>query len=145
MSHVCNNSYIEFDSVFYFSAVVIIWRFCTGGQKYTYTIFQFLFTFVFLCVCVVFPLVTSIKTEVLETYFNFMYIYNNNMPFVCSFSFSFSLFYSLNWNWYCFHIGNLRNMAIDMGSELGNQNNQIDRINRKVSAKFKSIIISVYY
>ncbi|XP_024889270.1 synaptosomal-associated protein 25-like isoform X3 [Temnothorax curvispinosus] len=28
-------------------------------------------------------------------------------------------------------IGNLRNMAIDMGSELGNQNQQIDRINRK--------------
>ncbi|KAF4532205.1 hypothetical protein B566_EDAN002268 [Ephemera danica] len=28
-------------------------------------------------------------------------------------------------------IGNLRNMAIDMGSELGNQNSQIDRINRK--------------
>lgn len=31
-------------------------------------------------------------------------------------------------------IGNLRNMAIDMGSELENQNRQIDRINRKVSA-----------
>lgn len=30
-------------------------------------------------------------------------------------------------------IGNLRNMAIDMGSELENQNRQIDRINRKVS------------
>jgi synaptosomal-associated protein 25 len=29
-------------------------------------------------------------------------------------------------------IGNLRNMAIDMGSELENQNRQIDRINRKV-------------
>lgn len=29
-------------------------------------------------------------------------------------------------------IGNLRNMAIDMGSELENQNNQVDRINRKV-------------
>ncbi|EGI59092.1 Synaptosomal-associated protein 25 [Acromyrmex echinatior] len=28
-------------------------------------------------------------------------------------------------------IGNLRNMAIDMGSELENQNRQIDRINRK--------------
>lgn len=28
--------------------------------------------------------------------------------------------------------GNLRNMAIDMGSELENQNTQIDRINRKV-------------
>lgn len=31
-------------------------------------------------------------------------------------------------------IGNLRNMAIDMGSELENQNRQIDRINRKVSS-----------
>ncbi|XP_063232074.1 synaptosomal-associated protein 25 isoform X2 [Bacillus rossius redtenbacheri] len=28
-------------------------------------------------------------------------------------------------------VGNLRNMAIDMGSELENQNRQIDRINRK--------------
>ncbi|CAD1474488.1 unnamed protein product, partial [Heterotrigona itama] len=32
-------------------------------------------------------------------------------------------------------IGNLRNMAIDMGSELENQNRQIDRINRKVRRK----------
>lgn len=32
-------------------------------------------------------------------------------------------------------IGNLRNMALDMGSELENQNRQIDRINRKVSYK----------
>lgn len=31
-------------------------------------------------------------------------------------------------------IGNLRNMALDMGSELGNQNTQIDRINRKVNS-----------
>lgn len=30
-------------------------------------------------------------------------------------------------------IGNLRNMALDMGSELENQNRQIDRINRKVT------------
>lgn len=30
-------------------------------------------------------------------------------------------------------IGNLRNMAIDMGSEIENQNNQLDRINAKVS------------
>lgn len=29
-------------------------------------------------------------------------------------------------------IGNLRNMALDMGSELENQNRQIDRINCKV-------------
>lgn len=28
-------------------------------------------------------------------------------------------------------IGNLRNMALDMGSELENQNRQVDRINRK--------------
>lgn len=34
-------------------------------------------------------------------------------------------------------------MAIDMGSELENQNNQIDRINRKVSLKFKSITESI--
>lgn len=33
-------------------------------------------------------------------------------------------------------IGNLRNMAIDMGSELENQNRQVDRINRKVSVFF---------
>lgn len=36
-------------------------------------------------------------------------------------------------------IGNLRNMALDMGSELENQNRQIDRVNRKV------IIIFFYY
>ena len=29
-------------------------------------------------------------------------------------------------------IGNLRNMAIDMGSEIENQNRQVDRINAKV-------------
>lgn len=39
-------------------------------------------------------------------------------------------------------IGNLRNMALDMGSELENQNRQIDRINRKVSDQ--SILIKVY-
>lgn len=32
-------------------------------------------------------------------------------------------------------IGNLRNMALDMGSELENQNHQIDRINRKVRSR----------
>lgn len=37
-------------------------------------------------------------------------------------------------------IGNLRNMAIDMGSELENQNDQVDRINRKViSIKLKLV------
>lgn len=35
-------------------------------------------------------------------------------------------------------IGNLRNMAIDMGSELENQNRQIDRINLKVTFFFAS-------
>lgn len=33
-------------------------------------------------------------------------------------------------------VGNLRNMALDMGSELENQNRQIDRINRKVCYHF---------
>lgn len=48
-------------------------------------------------------------------------------------------------------IGNLRNMAIDMGSELENQNRQIDRINLKVSfmclfpcvVLFKCVVISM--
>lgn len=31
-------------------------------------------------------------------------------------------------------IGNLRNMAIDMGSEIGSQNNQLDRINQKADS-----------
>lgn len=30
-------------------------------------------------------------------------------------------------------IGNLRNMACDMGNEIANQNNQIDRIQQKVN------------
>lgn len=33
-------------------------------------------------------------------------------------------------------IGNLRNMALDMSSELDNQNQQVDRINRKVITPF---------
>lgn len=33
-------------------------------------------------------------------------------------------------------VGNLRNMAIDMGSEIENQNRQLDRINMKVSDFF---------
>lgn len=44
-------------------------------------------------------------------------------------------------------IGNLRNMALDMGSELENQNRQIDRINRKVldySEEFVSLFIMEY-
>ena len=31
-------------------------------------------------------------------------------------------------------IGNLRNMAIDMGSEIGSQNNQLDRINQQADS-----------
>jgi synaptosomal-associated protein 25 len=38
-------------------------------------------------------------------------------------------------------IGNLRNMAIDMGSELENQNRQIDRINRKVHASSRVLVV----
>lgn len=38
-------------------------------------------------------------------------------------------------------IGNLRNMALDMGSELENQNKQIDRINRKVGANYFYFIL----
>ena len=33
-------------------------------------------------------------------------------------------------------IGNLRNMAIDMGTEIGNQNQQIERISSKVNIFF---------
>lgn len=40
-------------------------------------------------------------------------------------------------------IGNLRNMALDMGSELENQNNQVDRINRKVNIILSCLIFSV--
>lgn len=40
-------------------------------------------------------------------------------------------------------IGNLRNMAIDMGSELENQNRQIDRINRKVSTALEIVSLWV--
>lgn len=32
-------------------------------------------------------------------------------------------------------VGNLRNMAIDMGSEIENQNRQLDRVNLKVSVQ----------
>lgn len=37
-------------------------------------------------------------------------------------------------------IGNLRNMALDMGSELENQNRQIDRINCKVFSYFRRFL-----
>lgn len=33
-------------------------------------------------------------------------------------------------------IGNLKNMAIDMGSEIDSQNQQVDRINKKVISFF---------
>lgn len=36
-------------------------------------------------------------------------------------------------------VGNLRNMAIDMGTEVGNQNRQLDRINQKVFRYLPSI------
>lgn len=32
-------------------------------------------------------------------------------------------------------LGNLKNMALDMGNEIDAQNKQIDRINEKVSAR----------
>lgn len=38
-------------------------------------------------------------------------------------------------------IGNLRNMALDMGSELENQNRQVDRINRKVIYYFTKFML----
>ena len=41
-------------------------------------------------------------------------------------------------------IGNLRNMALDMGSELENQNRQIDRINRKVTKAFRPFNIRTF-
>jgi synaptosomal-associated protein 25 len=40
-------------------------------------------------------------------------------------------------------IGNLRNMACDMGNEIGNQNNQIDRIKGKVRRRKKQIRINI--
>lgn len=46
-------------------------------------------------------------------------------------------------------IGNLRNMALDMGSELENQNRQIDRINCKVCStimilKFRIFLLILF-
>lgn len=41
-------------------------------------------------------------------------------------------------------IGNLRNMAIDMGSELENQNRQIDRINLKVRTGMLMVISRMF-
>ncbi len=40
-------------------------------------------------------------------------------------------------------IGNLRNMACDMGNEIGNQNNQIERIKDKVRREKKRIFSSI--
>lgn len=42
-------------------------------------------------------------------------------------------------------IGNLRNMAIDMGSELENQNDQVDRINRKVISIKLKYVAKIFY
>lgn len=41
-------------------------------------------------------------------------------------------------------VGNLRNMAIDMGSEVEGQNRQIDRINLKVSMRNSFINLNSY-
>lgn len=41
-------------------------------------------------------------------------------------------------------IGNLRNMALDMGSELENQNRMVDRINAKVMIMFAILLTSRY-
>ena len=40
-------------------------------------------------------------------------------------------------------IGNLRNMACDMGNEIGNQNNQIDRIKGKVRSWTRGMLITI--
>lgn len=43
------------------------------------------------------------------------------------------------------NLGNLRNMAVDMGSELDNQNRMIDRINAKVNIYFSiQYSLSIY-
>lgn len=42
-------------------------------------------------------------------------------------------------------IGNLRNMALDMGSELENQNRQIDRVNRKVRVVWRMCFHCVFF
>lgn len=42
-------------------------------------------------------------------------------------------------------IGNLRNMALDMGSELENQNRQVDRINRKVRVPRLFLVIVLVF
>ncbi|KAL7739566.1 hypothetical protein ACLKA6_008689 [Drosophila palustris] len=39
-------------------------------------------------------------------------------------------------------VGNLRNMALDMGSELENQNRQVDRINRKGESNESRIAVA---
>ena len=42
-------------------------------------------------------------------------------------------------------IGNLRNMAIDMGSEIENQNRQLDRINAKVMFHSIGVLRGVFH
>ena len=41
-------------------------------------------------------------------------------------------------------IGNLRNMACDMGNEIANQNNQIERIQGKVRRKKIKNVLTIY-
>jgi len=42
-------------------------------------------------------------------------------------------------------IGNLRNMACDMGNEIGNQNIQIDRIEGKVRYKQEIFFLKTFF
>lgn len=42
-------------------------------------------------------------------------------------------------------IGNLRNMALDMGSELENQNRMVDRINAKVSDPVNGQSLDIHF
>jgi hypothetical protein len=42
-------------------------------------------------------------------------------------------------------IGNLRNMACDMGNEIGNQNIQIDRIKGKVRFKQEIFFLKTFF
>lgn len=40
-------------------------------------------------------------------------------------------------------LGNLRNMAVDMGNEINSQNKQLDRINQKVG--LSTVLLEVVY
>ena len=39
-------------------------------------------------------------------------------------------------------VGNLRNMAVDMGTEIGSQNRQVDRINQKVTFTVRHVCLT---